>query len=133
MKRIISLLLCTLIIMTSMCIIASASSNGTVELEVNGIEYTIEFEDSAISEEKKTVIANALLGINESEIMPANIWCDLFGHDYQYTVASAVQHKASSTAPRCKKQTYDVTYCEDCDYTQQTLVAVNYIYCCPEE
>ena len=47
--------------------------------------------------------------------------------------ASVIQHKVSELNPRCKKQTYDVTYCEDCDYTKETLVNTTYINCCPED
>ncbi len=133
MKKITSLLICALIIMTSMCVAASATSTETKEYNYNGIEYTVEFEDSDISEEKKENIAYSLIGNDESDIMPANILCTIFGHDYKYTTASVIQHKASATSPRCKKQTYDVTYCEDCDYTEQTLLGTTYINCCPED
>lgn len=133
MKSIISLLICSLIVMTTMCVFASANENDVIKYTENDIEYTVEFEDSALSDEKKTVIVNALIGTDESGIMLANIWCDIFGHDYKYTTVSVIEHKASAIAPRCKKQTYDVTYCEDCDYTQETLVNVTYINCCPED
>ena len=133
MKKLTCLLISLLIVMSSVCVIASAISNNVVEYIKDDTKYTVEFEDSTVSEEKKVVIANALIGTDEAEIMTANIWCDLFGHDYKYTTASVVQHKAKIYAPRCKKQSYDVTYCEDCDYTEQTLKAVNYINCCPED
>ncbi len=133
MKKAINLLVCAVIIMTSICVAAGATGNNTVECEANGIEYTVEFEDPALTEEKKVSIANDLIGTNESEIMTANLLCSLFGHDYKYTTASVTQHKASSIAPRCKYQSYDVTYCSRCDYTEQKLVAVNYIDCCPED
>lgn len=119
--------------MTTMCILASATGNDTIELEANNTHYTIEFEDTTLSEEKKNSISYALIGTNESEIMPANIWCDIFGHDYKYTTATVTEHKAKTYAPRCKLLTYDVTYCEDCDYTAQTLLGTSYINCCPEE
>lgn len=133
MKKIICILICLLMVMSSVCVIASATSNNVVEYIKDDTKYTVEFEDSTVSEEKKVVIANALIGTDEAEIMTANIWCDLFGHDYKYTTASVVQHKAKIYAPRCKKQSYDVTYCEDCDYTEQTLKSVVYIECCPED
>ena len=132
MKKTINLFICIAILMTSMCIIADATTNDYT-YEIDGYEYTIEISDENISNEKKQTIANALVGVNESEIMTANIWCDLFGHDYKYTTASMTQHKVNVYNPRCKRQTYDVTYCEDCDYTEQTLKATSYISCCPEE
>lgn len=132
MRRIISLLLFTVIMMATMCIIADASNN-SYTFQKENIEYTVEINDSSISEQKKQTIANALVGSTESEVMTINIWCDLFGHDYQYTTASVIQHKAKVYTPRCKRQTYDVTYCEDCDYTEQTLKSTTYVNCCPEE
>lgn len=132
MKKMISLLICTALLMTGMCIMADAA-NDTYSFEREGYNYTIEINDANVSNEKKQAIANALVGANESNIMTTNIWCDLFGHDYKYTTASMIQHKVNVYNPRCKMQTYDVTYCEDCDYTEQTLVAVSYINCCPEE
>ncbi len=131
MKRITSLLICTFIIMTSMCVIAGATGNNTIEYELNGIEYTVEFEDSTLTEEKKTAIADALIGTNESEIMTANLLCSLFGHDLKNTTATATQHKVKANLPRCLMKTYDVTYCSRCDYTEQTLLGNSYINCCP--
>ena len=133
MKKITSLLICAHIILTSMCISASATNTETKEYSYNGIEYTVEFEDSEISEETKENIAYSLIGNDESDIMPANILCTIFGHDYKETMASVIQHKASATSPRCRKQTFDVTYCDDCDYTKSTLLGTTYINCCPED
>ncbi len=133
MKKAINLLVCAVIIMTSICVAAGATGNNTVECEANGIEYTVEFEDPALTEEKKASIANALIGTNESEIMTANLLCSLFGHDYKYTTATATQHKVKTYAPRCKLMTYDVKYCSRCDFTEQTLLGTTYIDCCPED
>lgn len=132
MKKITTILICVSIMMTSMCVFATATSDNAYTYEFDGMEYTVEIIDASISNEKKLSIANSIIGANENEIMTVNIWCDLFGHDYQYTTASVIEHKVSELNPRCKKQTYDVTYCEDCDYTEQTLVNTTYINCCPE-
>ena len=133
MKKTICAFICLLMVMSTACVVASATSNSGIEYIKEDTKYTVEFDDSTISEEKKIVIANALIGTEESEITTANVLCDLFGHDYQYTTASVVEHKAKVYAPRCKKLSYDVTYCEDCDYTEQTLKSTVYIYCCAED
>lgn len=132
MKRIISLLICVTILMASICIIAAANTN-IYTYEIDGYEYTVEISDDGISNEKKQSIADALVGTNEPEIMTANLWCSLFGHDYRYTNVSVTQHKVNVYNPRCKLQFYDVTYCDDCDYTEQTLISNSYICCCPED
>lgn len=132
MKKTIGLLICALMLLTIMCITVAADTN-IYTYEVDGIEYTVKFEDENIPNEKKAAIAISLISTDETEIMPANILCDIFGHDYLYTTASVIEHKAYANAPRCRQETYDVTYCEDCDYTEQTLVNVTYIDCCPQD
>ena len=128
MKKLIYMFIATAIILSCLCI--SASANDIFTYETHETHCTVEIHDDNMSYEKKQAIANRLIGADEYEVAPANIWCDIFGHDYLYTTSTVVTHKARTTAPRCKQQLYDVTYCEDCDYMQQTLVSTSYIYCC---
>lgn len=130
MKRIICVLISMLILMTSACIFASALEENVYVID--GIEYTVQFDDSVPSE-KQEIIAQALIGGDDYSVQPRGIGCTLFGHDYAYTRTTVVQHKIFPTSPRCVEYLYDVTYCEDCDYTEQTMIASNYIYCCPED
>lgn len=127
------LLLCAVILMTSMCVFADAMNNGVYTYVSDDAKYTVEINDNSIAEEKKKNIANSLLGNTETDIMVANIWCDIFGHEYKYTTATVIEHKVNTYNPRCKSQLYDVTYCNDCDYTEQTLKATSFTICCPEE
>ncbi len=134
MKRIISLLICLLLVMTSMCVFADASNSNTKVYEIDGAEYEVEFEGNTLSDEKMDAIAYNLIGVEaENEAMPKGILCDIFGHDLNTKMVSVIQHKAISVSPRCRKQTFDVTYCEDCDYTVQKLLNTTYIACCPED
>ena len=136
MKKVVCGLMSILILMTSMCVLASASdaNTNTYDYEIYGTKYTIEIDDSAVSVEKQEAIAEKLVGIeNQSTNNTYGLGCTLFGHDYAYTTATVIEHKVRTYAPRCKKMIYDVTYCEDCDYTEQTLVGTAYIDCCPEE
>lgn len=130
MKRIICVLISMLILMTSACVFASALEENVYVID--GIEYTVQFDDSVPSE-KQEIIAQALIGGDCCSAQPYGLGCTLFGHDYAYTTSTVVQHKIFPTAPRCVEYLYDVTYCEDCDYTEQTMIARNYIYCCPED
>lgn len=133
MKKSISILLCVLFLMTSMCIVADAMDNGIYTYDFDGTEITVEIEDNNISAEKKESIAKSLIGNTESDIMVANFWCNLFGHEYKYTTATVIEHKVYTYNPRCRSKLYDVTYCNDCDYTEETLKATSFINCCPEE
>lgn len=127
MKRIICVLISMLILMTSACVCASANEITYVVDD----EYTIIFENT-VPADKQDVIARALIcGDDETETY--GLGCTLFGHDYAYTRTTVVQHKIFPTSPRCVEYLYDVTYCEDCDYTDSTLLDSWYIYCCPED
>ncbi len=134
MKRTISILICTLILMTAMTFVAAANDlTNTYVYEADGVEYTVNFEDSTVSIEKQEIIAQRLIGLNDSNVQTYGLGCTLFGHDYAYTTASVITHKVRTYSPRCKKEMYDVTYCEDCDYTEQTLTSTSYISCCPAD
>ena len=135
MKKTISILMSILMLMSTMCIWATATntSNTTYTYETEEAVYTVEFNDNNLTAEEQKLVAAKLAGIEYNTAAPANIWCDIFGHDYKYTTASVIAHKTRTYAPRCKRQTYDVTYCEDCDYTEQTLLTTAFIYCCPED
>ena len=134
MKKITCILICVLMLMTSMCIWVSATSeNNAYSYEIDNTIFTVEFEDNNLSSEEQVVVAEKLIGLNNAEMQTYGLGCTLFGHDYKYTTVSVVQHKVNKYVPRCKKQTYDVTYCEDCDYAEETLKAINYIDCCPQD
>ncbi len=133
MKRIISVLMCAFIIMSSMAVFASASDNSsdTFNFEIDGTEYTVEYiSGDAVSDAKKEFIAAKLVGAEISSPSPANILCDIFGHDYVYGQYSVTVHKVYSSAPRCERRYYKATTCEDCDYYQETLINTVKINCC---
>ena len=135
MKKAISILMSILILMSTMCIWATATnaSNDTYTYETEEAVYTVEFNDNNLTAEEQKLVAAKLANVEYNAAAPANILCDIFGHDYKDTSATVITHKARTYAPRCKQQTYHVTYCEDCDYTEQTLLGTAYIYCCPED
>ena len=128
MKKTICFLISMLIMMTSACIFAGANETAYVVDD----EYTIIFEDTVPSE-KQEIIAQALIVGEDTTVQTYGLGCTLFGHDYAYTTVTVVQHKIFPTSPRCIQRTYDVTYCEDCEYTEETLRSTTYIHCCPED
>ena len=132
MKKIVSILMSTLIVMIALCVVASAesSSGNTYTFETQHDYYTVRFNDNNLSEEQQQIVAQKLVFGNDDSAQPYGLGCVLFGHDYKYTSANVVTHKVSASQPRCKEDTYDVTYCEDCDFTEQTWIAADYIYCC---
>lgn len=56
--------------------------------------------------------------------------CTLLGHKIECTAVSTINHKVSTTAPRCLKRTYAYEECTRCDYEKSTLVGSEYIFCC---
>lgn len=135
MKKTIRVLAFLLVIITVLTVVASATGENTTTYtyETEDAEYTVIFSNSSMSQEKQEAIAQKLIGLDDSSVQTYGLGCTLFGHDYLYDRVHVVTHKVYSTSPRCKRQTYDITYCEDCDYYEEKLVAVTYIVCCPED
>ena len=131
MKKIISILIILCIMMTVLCVVASAESTGNsaYTFETDEAHYTVEFNDNNLTEQQQMRIAEKLIG-NDDMVQTCGLGCTLFGHDYKYTSANVITHKYRSSSPRCKKDMYNVTYCEDCDYTEETLTTTTYIVCC---
>lgn len=132
MKKIISLLICVLILITTLCVVASAesASNDTYVIETEDAHYTIKFDDSNLSEEQQRIVAEKLVYGNDDATQTYGLGCVLFGHDYLYTTAHVITHKVSAKKPRCLDDVYEVKYCEDCDFMEETLIDSEYIFCC---
>lgn len=132
MKRIVSVLISFLILAMVLCGSVSAEStvNNTYTFETGDTHYTVEFFDNNLTKEQQKIVAEKLVMVEYDTNQTYGLGCTLFGHDYKYTTASVIRHKVRSSAPKCVKDMYDVTYCEDCDYTKQTLTGSINIYCC---
>ena len=132
MKKTIKVLAFLLIIMTALTVVASATGENTASYnyEVDDTEYTVTFSNSSMSREKQEAIARKLVGIDDSSAQPYGLKCTLFGHDYVYETTYVTVHKVNTYAPRCALKTYNLTYCDDCDYYEEELVRTEYIDCC---
>ncbi len=135
MKKIISILITAVILMTAMTVYSAATESdpATYNYQIDDTEYTVEFANNNIPAEQQEMIAQKLVGLDGSSAQPYGLGCILFGHDYLYDTVYVIYHKQNKYNPRCKEETYDVKYCEDCDFTEETLVAIGYINCCPED
>jgi hypothetical protein len=132
MKKILSVLISLFILATALCASVNAESTvtNTYTFETEEAHYTVEFSDNTLTEEQQITIAEKLIADEDNSIQTYGLGCILFGHDYKYTTASVIEHKVRTSAPRCKRKTYDVKYCEDCDFTEETLLTTSYIDCC---
>lgn len=132
MKKILSVLISLLILTTALCTSVSAEStvSNTYTFETEEVHYTVEFLDNNLTEDQQRTVAQKLTADKDNSIQTYGLGCTLFGHDYKYTTVNVIEHKVRTSAPRCKRKTYDVKYCEDCDFTEQTLIGTSYIDCC---
>lgn len=133
MKKIISVFMAVVLFVISATLITSASENPVVIITTEDAEYTIEFENTNLSEEKRQTIANNLVLGKENDIQTYGLMCSLFGHKTEENTVFVVSHKYKAISPRCKRDSYLVTTCTRCDYQEQELYASIYIVCCPEE
>ncbi len=134
MKRIISALMCLVLLCVAASSVSAAGDNGVYRYEIDGVEYTVTFEDDGLSSDAEEAIAESLVGLRDDSAHTYGLGCILFGHDWAVRQAYVTQHKARATEPRCIMRTYDVTYCEDCDeIKERLLVSSVYISCCPKD
>ena len=121
MKKIISILICSVLLLSLSFSTVSAAETTSEETHVEFI-----FEDE-LSEELKAKIEAHFLG---NSVNSRGILCTIFGHDLVSTSATQITHKVKTSAPRCLQEIYKVEACEDCDYVKSTLISSAYIYCC---
>lgn len=134
MKRMICALMCFVLLIAMSSVVSASNETGVYEYEINGTEYTVEFEDKNISSDKKVMIAETLLGLRDDSAQTYGLGCTLFGHDWVTKTVFVTEHKVYPTIPRCLRHTYDVTYCEDCDKTkEEVLISSAYVNCCAED
>ena len=127
MKKIISFLLCAIIACTfSLSATAKENSVENTFEEKEVIEF---IHEEGISEELKAKIEHAILYGNSND-NARGILCTIFGHDLIETQSTTITHKARTNTPRCLEKIYEIKTCEDCDYTESTLIQSRYIYCC---
>ena len=127
MKRIIALIMAVISLFCVMSVSAVAEGEGTVTITVNETEFIFDVETTEDFREK--FISNYFNGEDDGATA-YGLTCTLFGHKIESTTVAAVTHKVLSTAPRCRREIYDVDTCTRCDYTKSTLKTSSYIDCC---
>lgn len=133
MKKIISVFMAVILFAISATLITSASENPVVVITTEDAEYTIEFENANLSEEKRQAIAHKLVSGEEDDVQTYGLMCSLFGHKTEQNTVAVVTHKFKAVSPRCKRELYLVTTCTRCDYQEEELSSSIFIVCCPEE
>ena len=132
MKKIIICIL-TIVIIISLCI--NASAREATDIIYNYGNITILFDaDTTLSTEQQLRIADILVN-GDDNTSTYNLWCSLFGHNYDTTeYATAITHEVRTVAPRCLKEYFLVHICSRCEESGQIeSVGSEYIVCCPED
>lgn len=134
MKKYIHVLTWFLMLLTVTTVWASATeTNKQYTYQTDDTEYTVEFIETTLSVEQQEQVAYRLVYAEDSGAQTYGLMCTLFGHELTESKVGVITHKVYTYAPRCKREIYNVTICENCDYQTQTLYSTSYIDCCPEE
>lgn len=131
MKKILSVFMALTLCVLSVALITSASEKPTVVITTDDAEYTVEFENTNLSEEQREAIAHNLVFGKDDTVQTYGLMCTLFGHKTEENKVSVITHKVRTSSPRCKRESYLVTICTRCDYQEQELTSTSYIVCCP--
>ncbi len=116
------------------CILFSLTCFAQAEYNYGIEDTTVIFQtNSAFSDETKQYIADRLIYGNNDDGISTYSWCWLTGHDKQTENAWKIEHKVYDTNPRCKKTTYMITTCTNCDFIEFKDLTYEYIVCCPED
>ncbi len=134
MKKCIRVLACFLVLLTLTTVwVAATESNQQYTYQKDDTTYTVEFIDTTFTAEQQEQVAHNLVYVEEPNAQTYGLMCTLFGHKLVESTVGVITHKVKTYAPRCKREIYDVTVCERCDYQTQTLSTTSYILCCPED
>lgn len=134
MKKYTRILAYILVLLTLTTVWAAATeSNQQYTYKKDDTEYTVEFIETTLTAEQQEQVAYRLVYVEEQTAQTYGLMCTLFGHDLTESKVGVITHKVKTYAPRCKREIYNVTVCERCDYQTQTLSTTSYLDCCPEE
>lgn len=125
MKKAFSMLL-AVISLISLTVLPASAEVGTHD------EIEVIIHNQELDEETKAKIVEFYTNpeAENEEASTYGLTCDLFGHNYEYTLVTTVTHKARTTAPRCLQKKYNHGVCTRCDSQTNTLMNSIYIYCC---
>lgn len=122
-KRIISVILSIVLLMVGM------TSTSYADAENESYTEVIFQANSVFTEDQKDII-RASFEEDQPAASPYGLQCLLFGHSYVTEYTTVIQHKVAATSPRCRRDIYETSVCENCSDTQSTLISWKYIDCC---
>lgn len=134
MKRIIVCML-TAILLLAAAVNCFAVSENDIVWEYADVHKTVIFESDTIYtvDEQKYIADILVYGESENDGIEVHSLCWLTGHKTKTQYVTVITHKVNAKEPRCLKQLYEVTICENCSYQEETLVSTTYYACCPAD
>lgn len=125
MKKLLSILLAVITLISLTALPASAEVGTHEEIEV-----IIHNQDMDAETKAKIVDFYTNPDAQDEDASTYSLTCTLLGHNYEYSTVTTVTHKVSATAPRCLQKKYNHGVCTRCDSQTNTLLKSSYIYCC---
>ena len=147
MKRIISVFLTLIFLMSVFLIPSTANASENVETVFTYGEITVIFsEDSTLTLAQRREIAGTIANSHshaehtecedheckdnaEQPAQQRNILCNIFGHKKKTESITVVEHCVRENAPRCKETFGDLTTCSRCNYSDFVEITSSYIFC----
>ncbi len=131
-KKILSLTLCTIIMLTASVSVGAENQSPTVyEYTIDGKYTTVSFADGTFTHTQQQEIADDL-AYGHFGAETRGILC-IFGHKYKLGNGYRTEHKVNASAPRCEQTVYNVYTCERCDHKEYEVAYIQMIFCCPED
>lgn len=132
-KVVVCMLISVFLLATAMYCFAASETD--IVWEYADAQKTVIFEsDTAYTKDEQKNIADMLVyGESENDGIELHSLCWLTGHKTKTEYVSVITHKVRDEVPRCRKERYKVTTCENCTYQEETLVSTTLIACCPAD
>lgn len=133
MRRILAVFILICIVSATFFVNTTASDDiNAFDYTVDGVEYTVIFNDNAIPLAKQRLIAEDIVGIGRDKVSVfAGRTCTT--HNLVATESKTIVHKVRTVMPRCDQKIYQIVSCTECDYYTKTYIKTKQINCCPQD
>ena len=129
MKKLFIISLAFLLICT-FSVSALAASEETYIYNIGSV--TVIFDEcDTWNADTREAVAHRLVYGEDNTATTYNLWCNLFGHNYETKTVTTVTHCVLSEEPRCLEEHFNISLCSRCEDQVTERTAYCYIYCCP--
>ncbi len=126
-----ALLLISIFCAISFCVHPLAMDVTPIVISVENVDVVFD-EKSMLTAEEKQIVAEYLVN-GQNNAQTYGLICNVFGHKNTTEYVTTITHCASSTAPRCLEEDWELTICTRCENTEKSRIGFSLIFCCPED